>query len=381
LDDGTITYGTGCTGPEVGQLNAMLVSTYGNIENSPFTNLDFSYTDPASTRHWLGSFGPAGRHWYMWGNEGNLEGNLGFCGTGRCQPALVWLVHDGDIGVAIDESLCIDTDGDGWGWDVVQSCRLKPVETECVDTEPLNDGWGWNGITSCQTDTPAQAGECIDTDPVGDGWGWDGVTSCQITTNACIDTVPLNDGWGWDGSQSCRTEQPAQAGECIDTDPAGDGWGWNGVESCMLTAGTTTIYDPVLKKTIELQRLQWQASDVVEKSISCAHYTMDDDLQHWIKSDTSNPYFSADGSWTDDGGETTAWSIENGQLIQNSSGSYYPYARGAESMFLPYALVQSEETVFYNENPKDNQRIYFTPGLHQNTRFDKTVCNVVPQAM
>jgi len=197
--DGTYTWGTGCTGPEVGEFNAMLVSTYGSVENSPFTNLDSSYTDPGSTRHWLGSYGPAGRHWYMFGNEGNLE----FCGTGRCNPALVWPVHDGDIGVPVVQNECIDTDGDGWGWDGswdgTQSCRVAVVETECIDTEPLDDGWGWNGITSC----------------------------------VCIDTPPLNDGWGWNGVTSCQTEEPAQAGECIDTD--GDGWGWDGVQSCVVS--------------------------------------------------------------------------------------------------------------------------------------------------
>ncbi len=51
---------------------------------------------------------------------------------------------------------CVDLDGDGWGWDGQNSCRIEGVV--------------------------AVAGECVDYD--GDGWGWDGVQSCLITTGA-----------------------------------------------------------------------------------------------------------------------------------------------------------------------------------------------------
>ncbi len=61
--------------------------------------------------------------------------------------------------------------------------------------------------------TPPIVNVCIDTD--GDGWGWDGADSCQIPasesnppitlpTSACIDTD--GDGWGWDGSAPCEIE-------------------------------------------------------------------------------------------------------------------------------------------------------------------------------
>lgn len=81
----------------------------------------------------------------------------------------------------------------------------------CIDSD--GDGWGWDGENSCQA-------ACIDSD--GDGWGWDGYASCQVTSaSSCLDTD--GDGWGWDGNRSCRLE-------CIDTD--GDGWGWDGEKSC-----------------------------------------------------------------------------------------------------------------------------------------------------
>ena len=47
---------------------------------------------------------------------------------------------------------------------------------ECID--PDGDGWGWNGVESCLVSSSTFAGECIDTD--GDGWGWNGIESCFI---------------------------------------------------------------------------------------------------------------------------------------------------------------------------------------------------------
>lgn len=64
----------------------------------------------------------------------------------------------------------------------------------------VNGGWGWNPITrmSC--------GPCVDWD--GDGWGWDGMNSCRIDLQepTCFDSPPTGDGWGWNGSAACRIE-------------------------------------------------------------------------------------------------------------------------------------------------------------------------------
>lgn len=55
------------------------------------------------------------------------------------------------------------------------------IAGECVDTGVQGDGWGWDGQQSCRIDI--SPGECIDFD--GDGWGWDGVESCltNVQTN------------------------------------------------------------------------------------------------------------------------------------------------------------------------------------------------------
>lgn len=124
---------------------------------------------------------------------------------------------------------------------------LKPDATtsNCVDTD--GDGWGWDGSRSCvvgdslfvDTDAPAAvSGGCVDFD--GDGYGWDGQRTCLVTAGDaaqaahCIDLD--GDGWGWNGTSSCRITVPVEVdpevGLCVDSD--GDGWGWNGSASCLM---------------------------------------------------------------------------------------------------------------------------------------------------
>ncbi len=100
--------------------------------------------------------------------NGNFFGNTDV--PGFSDSHFAWPVHDGDIGTPLqsmdgNEGIspvnaattnleCVDSDGDGWGWDGVQSCRVTgpdgspvPVLTECIDTD--GDGWGWDGEQSC----------------------------------------------------------------------------------------------------------------------------------------------------------------------------------------------------------------------------------------
>ena len=125
---------------------------------------------------------------------------------GSCVMGFLWLspasMAQDVTGGGSAEPVCVDEDGDGWGWDGAASCRIPgfvPAAGACVDND--GDGYGWNGVASCIVTEPSA---CVDED--GDGWGWDGSASCRIA-----DHVPMT-------------------GACIDTD--GDGWGWNGVASC-----------------------------------------------------------------------------------------------------------------------------------------------------
>ena len=76
--------------------------------------------------------------------------------------------------------VCVDVDGDGYGWTGTESCRVPgfvAVAGECIDFD--GDGYGWNGVESCLIPgfTPT-AGACTDFD--GDGFGWNGVETCFI---------------------------------------------------------------------------------------------------------------------------------------------------------------------------------------------------------
>lgn len=150
-------------------------------------------------------------------------------------------------------SSCIDTDGDGFGWNGTNTCT--PTETitgdnqpqllQCLDTD--GDGFGWNGVQTCIPDGGVppvidQSFACIDTD--GDGFGWNGVDTCipdRSDTQPVIDpsfacTDIDGDGFGWNGIETCIPdgEGPSPVADqslvCIDSD--GDGYGWTGTQSC-----------------------------------------------------------------------------------------------------------------------------------------------------
>ena len=59
-------------------------------------------------------------------------------------------------------AVCIDSDGDGWGWDGERSCVVADT-AETVDT--------------ADSAVEQHVAICVDTD--GDGYGWDGSGSCD----------------------------------------------------------------------------------------------------------------------------------------------------------------------------------------------------------
>jgi hypothetical protein len=79
--------------------------------------------------------------------------------------------------------------------------------------------------------------DCIDTD--GDGYGWNGVTSCTPFSNTTQshDSLPVcaldnsdsdgdGDGYGFENGTSCIVNHTSTTQLCVDSD--GDGFGWNG---------------------------------------------------------------------------------------------------------------------------------------------------------
>jgi len=93
---------------------------------------------------------------------------------------------------------CIDTDGDGYGWNGFATCSVPNTSSDNSFSERANS-----------------AGDCVD--PDGDGFGWNGVSTCLISSTAATSNTP---------------------GPCLD--PDNDGFGWNGVATCRLDNSTNT---------------------------------------------------------------------------------------------------------------------------------------------
>lgn len=92
---------------------------------------------------------------------------------------------------SVFSSMCIDSDGDGWGWTGTESCRVDSgaaVMRVCVDSD--GDGWGWDGEKSCTppvTPVPPDSATCVDSD--GDGWGWNGRESCLVSIPSLLSAL------------------------------------------------------------------------------------------------------------------------------------------------------------------------------------------------
>lgn len=109
-----------------------------------------------------------------------------------------------------DNSDCDYSDAgiyNGWGWNAFTQQSCPPVSNgQLLGNSLPPDG-------SLPLDS-SLAGECIDSD--GDGWGWDGVESCPLDSSSVRTTGGAEtniyaycedsdfDGWGWDGVTSCR---------------------------------------------------------------------------------------------------------------------------------------------------------------------------------
>ncbi len=123
---------------------------------------------------------------------------------------------------------CVDTDGDGWGWDGNATCdpdsetsfappvasrTNDPSSSDTVQTkvddqldEIGSSGADDHSAERKQLDVAAAVPGSMCSDSDGDSWGWDGTASCRIGKTApglayCDDSD--GDGWGWDGNETC----------------------------------------------------------------------------------------------------------------------------------------------------------------------------------
>lgn len=78
----------------------------------------------------------------------------------------------------------------GWGWDPIAMESCAPTNSAALDScdysnADLHDGWGWNAGTGQSCEPLTSTSLCRDTD--GDGWGWDGIASCRVGD---LDNIP-----------------------------------------------------------------------------------------------------------------------------------------------------------------------------------------------
>jgi len=72
---------------------------------------------------------------------------------------------------------CIDIDGDGWGWNGIQSCRITEEADDCdYSSAAIHNGWGWNPTTD-ESCSPRSGDYCdYRYADLNDGWGWNPIT-------------------------------------------------------------------------------------------------------------------------------------------------------------------------------------------------------------
>ncbi|OED42432.1 hypothetical protein AB833_07295 [Chromatiales bacterium (ex Bugula neritina AB1)] len=124
---------------------------------------------------------------------------------------------------------CVDSSGDGWGWDGTASCRVSGATN--LPAAGSNQGNAVRDESRNTGGVAANTGTCIDSD--NDGWGWDGTASCRVSR---VTNLPASEGnQGNEVRDESRNTGSAAAtvGPCIDSDY--DGWGWDGVKSCRIT--------------------------------------------------------------------------------------------------------------------------------------------------
>ena len=179
---------------------------------------------------------------------------------------LVWFIT-GSIGHAnvICESPASDPDGDGWGWENDQSCRVMAgpagttgpdmsipdtsiPDTSIPDTSiPDTTGPDTTGPEPTSTDNAGGIPICQDpaSDPDGDGFGWEQNASCLVGSSDTgtpqpdaspeSPTTPTPD---TTITEPTRTDNAGGIPICMDpaSDPDGDGFGWEQNASCLVSS-------------------------------------------------------------------------------------------------------------------------------------------------
>jgi len=142
-----------------------------------------------------------------------------------------------------------DPDGDGWGYENNQSCRMATGFPTCSSNAVVNGRWGFENGRSCRADGnsgsnsatassgnsyPSCTSAAINS---GNGWGYENNRSCRYTANSgsgnsgsgnsypsCTSAAINNgNGWGYENFQSCRFDGNSGASGSTATAAASSG--------------------------------------------------------------------------------------------------------------------------------------------------------------
>ncbi len=178
----------------------------------------------------------------------------------RCGTAIVLMLGVLPVKAQVTmtcQSAASDPDGDGFGWENGQSCRVMSLTVcQLSDSDPDGDGFGWENNASCRANqTPGERPVCLNpgSDSDGDGFGWESGRSCVVSvsntrpTCQLPDSDPDGDGFGWENGSSCNVsgnnsgnpglpEEPYSLPHpaCSDArfDPDSSGYGWENSLTC-----------------------------------------------------------------------------------------------------------------------------------------------------
>ena len=173
---------------------------------------------------------------------------------------LVWFTT-ASIGHATEicESPASDPDGDGWGWENEQSCRV--IANPAGPTVPDTTGPDTTGPDTAGPDTPIaeptdNAGGlpfCLDpaSDPDGDGFGWEQNASCLVSPSDTGNPLPVATPDSptettADTPTAATPDTPTAASPAFPTcvsdasDPDGDGFGWEDGMTCIVGEDSTS---------------------------------------------------------------------------------------------------------------------------------------------
>ena len=117
-----------------------------------------------------------------------------------------------------------DSDGDGYGWENNNSCRVASSAAAPVNT-----------FSTAPASTGRSACVSASSDPDGDGFGWENGNTCLVTAGTASDnSIATSD----DIASVTSSSEPASVGHpaCVSatSDPDGDGFGWENNDTCLL---------------------------------------------------------------------------------------------------------------------------------------------------